>query len=177
MKLSNLKAGGYEKLLELLDPDPRRAELEFQKLRAKLISFCRKRGLRGDVEEGVDEALLRVASKLSAGEEIRKTITSFSYGVAEMIVWESFKARQFEGLDDSFLSELQSQNNPEDEFLGKEKQEHLRHCFEQLPLADQEFYSAYDAIPNKSVAERQKKRRIFSSLVDCVQKRVQKAQH
>lgn len=84
-----LNRPAFEGLLSSLDADEGRAAQEYERLRERLIIFFA--GRRGpEPEESADETLDRVSRRIDEGEPIRD-VTRFAYGVARLVLSESFK--------------------------------------------------------------------------------------
>src|SRR5919106_1366075 len=80
----------FAALLFSLDADRERAGEKYEDLRRTLIRFFEWRGSQFP-EENADEALNRVARKLSDGVEIRN-ISGYCYEVARLIFLDKIKA-------------------------------------------------------------------------------------
>ena len=86
---SGLTADSFAKLLGSLDPNRDRAGEKYEALRRTLVRFFEWRGASFP-EEYADEALNRVARKLSEGVEIRN-VSGYCYEVGRLVLLEAVK--------------------------------------------------------------------------------------
>jgi DNA-directed RNA polymerase specialized sigma24 family protein len=84
-----LNRSALQGLLSSLDADEQRAALQYEQLRQRLIIFFSGRRCI-DPEERADDTLDRISRRIDEGEQIRD-VTRFAYGVARLVLSESFK--------------------------------------------------------------------------------------
>jgi DNA-directed RNA polymerase specialized sigma24 family protein len=85
----------FETLLAFLDPDRERAGHKYEQIRGKLLRFFESRGCRA-AEEYADEAIDRVARRITEGERISQDASRYFYGVARNLMKEYWGARRRE---------------------------------------------------------------------------------
>jgi RNA polymerase sigma factor (sigma-70 family) len=177
---------GLERLLELLDPDPRRAAHTYGGLRRRLERLFEWRGARFP-EDLVDETITRVARRLEEGVEIRSD-DPFRYfcGVAQLVHKEELRDRRKErALRDPAAWPLPDPS-PDDE-PDDDRMAWLNDCLAQLPPESRELILTYhegerrERIENrKAIAEgleiplnalRIRVHRIRAKLERCVHRR------
>lgn len=90
----SLTKDGFDRLLATLDPDRDVAAIQYEKLRAKLISYFDWRDCPAP-EDHADEAINRVIRKLSDGEDFRD-IGTYVLGIARMMLLEIARTREKE---------------------------------------------------------------------------------
>lgn len=79
----------FTRFLAQMDPDKNRAGEKYEALRLTLVKFFDWRGAHFP-EECADETFNRIVKKIDSGEVIRD-ITTYSRGVARMILLETFR--------------------------------------------------------------------------------------
>jgi hypothetical protein len=138
------------RLLAALDPDPARAAIRYEELRAKLIRFFEWE--RSEMpDRDADETLNRVARRLAEGLEM-KSLGAFAYGIAKFILREQAAEgkRKERGLAE-LASHSRNKSNPDDEDLH----DCLEGCVAVLPPEVrwllEKYYSGNDneRIPNR----------------------------
>ena len=90
----SLTKDGLDRLLATLDPDRDVAAIQYERLRAKLISYFDWRDCPAP-EDHADEAINRVIRKLSDGEGFRD-IGTYVLGIARMMLLEIARTREKE---------------------------------------------------------------------------------
>lgn len=133
----------FAALLLYLDADRERAGEKYEDLRRTLIRFFEWRGAQFP-EEHADEALNRVARKLSDGVEIRN-ISGYCYEVARLVFLETIKAADSrrDSLE-SAESELAAAVDPSGEHIEKElRLTCLEDCLRALPAKSVELILEY----------------------------------
>jgi len=128
----------FNKLLEVLDPDPRRAAEQYEHLRRSLIRYFDWRGSTS-AEKDADDTIDRVARKLDEREI--EDVYTYALGVARNVARESLRKQQKEnGSVESVASlshELQQDTNAERRF------ECFETCLTNLPVEKQELILSY----------------------------------
>jgi len=90
----SLTKDGFDRLLANLDPDRDVAATQYERLRAKLISYFDWRDCPAP-EDHADEAINRLIRKLSDGEDFRD-IGTYVLGIARMMLLEIARTREKE---------------------------------------------------------------------------------
>ena len=108
-----LTSEAFDRLLACLDTDRERAGVKYETVRRKLVKFFEWRGAEFP-EEHADEAINRVARKITEGEEIRD-LNHYVGGVARLLLMEIFKRRHQEraALEHLPASELPAEESAE----------------------------------------------------------------
>src|SRR5436190_11219111 len=88
-----LTKGGFDNLLEVLDPDRKRAAEQYEHVRRSLIRYFDWRGSTS-AEEDADDTIDRLARKLNEGKV--EDIYAFALGVARNVARESLRRQQKE---------------------------------------------------------------------------------
>jgi len=126
-------------LLSALDPDPKRAGEEYNRLREKLVRFFEwQRGKFPD--DYADETLDRVARKIKEGEEMT-SVSAYAKGVAKRLLKEKRRLEEKEvPLDDRREPPTPEPNeDPSDRLLV----ECFEECLRKLPRDDRETVVRY----------------------------------
>lgn len=138
---SALTADSFAKLLGSLDANRNRAGEKYEDLRRTLIRFFEWRGASFP-EEHADEALNRVARKLSEGVEIRN-VGGYCYEVGRLVLLEALKGQDHkrEPLESS---RLETTVNPAAEADEKElRLLCLDDCLQNLPAESRQLILEY----------------------------------
>jgi RNA polymerase sigma factor (sigma-70 family) len=133
-----------ERLLELLDPDPRRAARKYAQLRRRLVRLFEWRGARFP-EDLTDETISRVARRLDDGVEIQAD-DPFRYfcGVAHLVFKELLRERRKQRVLQDPASWPASAGGREDgDAEEDERMALLQECLDLLPLESRELILQY----------------------------------
>lgn len=132
-----LERPALTRLLEALDRDAGAAAREYERLRRRLIRLFSFNGI-GRTEEAADEALNRLARRLTEGEEIRN-VASYLAGIARLIVLEERHRAEREREAVAHLAQT------EDPAAGDEERmlEILERCLLALPPQSRELLNRY----------------------------------
>ena len=146
----------FAALLFSLDANRERAGEKYEDLRRTLIRFFEWRGAPFP-EEHADEALNRVARKLSDGVEIRN-ISGYCYEVARLVFLETLKAvdSRRESLE-SAEAELVTPMDPSGDHIEKElRLTCLEDCLRALPAESAELIVEYYRYEKRGQIERRR---------------------
>lgn len=141
----------FDRLLASLDSDSECAAEKYENIRRKLITFFESRGCLHP-EDYADQAINRVARRISEGLEIRETgPMTYFYGVAHHLLQEYWEepAKNYKSLDDISPAKYFSEDPDriragEAEKMEREQQiECLEHCMEKLPTDKRELIIDY----------------------------------
>jgi len=153
--VSNLTAEGFEKLLNQLDDDSRRAGEKYEQLREKLTRFFLWRGvlnLHADVL--ADESLDRVAKKLTEGVEI-ENISAYACEVSRFVWLEHTRKNKEIPTDET--PEPVSAPAPVD---SDERLAYLNKCMQEVVKDEDErrlIVAYYDPDPGEKIKETRRK--------------------
>lgn len=128
----SLTPDALDKLLRCFSADRDEAATTYERIRRNLMRFFLGRGF-SMAEDHADEVLNRMARRAAAGEEIREP-SSYSYGVARMVLLELLKDREREQKafrEANHLQLVQPGDNEDEDF--KRALDSLRQCLKQLP--------------------------------------------
>ena len=78
------------RFLELLDPDPARAEEKYRVLRRRLVMFFQQHRA-WDSEEAADETIKRAMTRIAEGADVRTGVPAYCYGVARHVFQETIR--------------------------------------------------------------------------------------
>jgi RNA polymerase sigma factor (sigma-70 family) len=155
-----ISALGFERLLQLLDPEPNRAGQKYEDLRWMLIHFFELNHC-ASAEDLADETLNRVTLKLET--EVIGNVRAFACGVARNIKLEArTKAQRFVAISDlaDEGSSLTDGRDLEKEIHMRANQERqlvcLDSCLQRLPKRERELFLAYYNPVDHSAVTRQK---------------------
>ncbi|MBC7932253.1 MAG: hypothetical protein H7Z38_16980 [Rubrivivax sp.] len=124
----SLTAESFDRLLSFIDSDRQRASEKYETLRGKLVRFFASRGLV-DPEGLADRALDRIAARLARGECASiEDLSSYAYGVARMLHFETIRAAERERNGNADLARMRGAATVVEE--PDEDEERLRDCFE-----------------------------------------------
>lgn len=138
---------GYAELLSLLDADTVLAEERYMFLRRRLETFFVARGHGAFSLDLTDETLMRVASTLSQGREVRD-LAVFAFGVARNIALEHLRERQ-KHVSLEEVPEINQIPDPETTMYELEiaqRIEAMRDAFARLPLDERKLLRQYYSI-------------------------------
>jgi DNA-directed RNA polymerase specialized sigma24 family protein len=90
----NLTGEAFDQLLRAFDTERDNAAQKYECMRRKLVEFFEARG-SDSPPDSADEAINRVARRISEGEQI-DNLNSYFYGVARLIWLEGLRSRQKE---------------------------------------------------------------------------------
>jgi DNA-directed RNA polymerase specialized sigma24 family protein len=139
-----LNRGALEGLLSALHEDQTRAAQEYERLRRRLIVFFS--GRRGpEPEESADETLDRLSRRIDEGEPIAD-VTRYAYGVARLVLSESFKRARRRGrlLTDMALSSVPARWDDSARTLASDPGvECIRRCAASLSPEDRDLILHY----------------------------------
>lgn len=171
----------FEKLLTRLAPDREQAAHEYETLRRRLIKYFELKGLKAS-DKAADETLDRIAVKLEAGEVVRDII-NYTYGVAQWIFKEQYRAEERERKAFDNLTHIKAliDSHSKESFLQL-----LEHCLEALAVEDRDLLRLYytdedtaarakyrlELAQNKGLTLNSLRLRVFKlrqSLENCVQ--------
>lgn len=128
-----------KRFLDLLDPDPHRAEAKYQLLRRRLAFYFRQRGAR-DPEDLADETVVRVTRRLAEGSPITTALPNYCYGVAALVLKEYFKEPGEAGIAGDTPATGPAA------FLGLSRPEQtilMEQCLRHLPASDRAVVKHY----------------------------------
>jgi hypothetical protein len=144
---ARLTPGSFKRLLDTLDPDPRRAGMRYEILRGRLILFFLRRML-GSPEDLADQVMDRLARRMHEGEEIL-SIEGYALGIARFVVREQDAVHLPEGSHrSSFLENTLASNATKgDEAFEREQKDRQLDAMERslgrLPEAEIELLTSY----------------------------------
>jgi DNA-directed RNA polymerase specialized sigma24 family protein len=130
--------------LSSLDADEERAAEHYERLRQRLIIFFSGRRCP-DPEVSADETLDRISRRIDEGEQIRD-VTRFAYGVARLVLSETFKSvrRRRQLLMDLATSSGTARCDDAATALGSDGAVAcIRHCMGRLSPDDRDLISRY----------------------------------
>jgi DNA-directed RNA polymerase specialized sigma24 family protein len=133
----SLTPEAFAALLSSLDPDPESAGEKYERIRGGLVRFFEWRGAPWP-EEHADDTLNRVARKLAEGHHVDDPFT-YVYGVARLVLIESFKRRDRER---AALAEAPATSEPDPGESGR-RFDCLDRCLEELPGDGKELLTEY----------------------------------
>ncbi|HEX7836468.1 MAG TPA: hypothetical protein VF469_03345 [Kofleriaceae bacterium] len=139
----------WECFLRALAPDASLAASRYEQLRHRLIALYRWRGLPYP-EDLADEALDRVAHRLSHGVITETEVGDCLYAVARRIAWESRRRLREEPLDPTAAPELLAASDSDDPLAR------LCACLDELPSTERQTLLAYEAGPRTERVRRRK---------------------
>ena len=146
-----LTTESWGRLLAALDADQAQAAMRYESLRQKLIKFFEYRGALS-APDLADVTIDRVARKLEQGEVI-ESITSYSYGVARLVLLEHFnrQLRREKAID----TEIPAVNlGPDGNQSGLS--ECLTRCLARLPNQERSLLLEYYADEKKKKIDNRK---------------------
>jgi RNA polymerase sigma factor (sigma-70 family) len=168
---------GYEMLLVRLDEDRVKADRDFLELRRKLIKIfeCRR---CFDPSARADDAISRVARRLSEGEEIAN-INSYLVGVAKLIALEEHRSRRTPSIDDLETGvEMADPANQETELIERTLKERrlgcLRRCLGELPPESRDLALSYYESDKEKIARRKDLAKSLGISEETLRKRAQR---
>ena len=133
----------YQRLLDLLDPNPRRAADLYGDLRARLVRLAAWRG-ESFADDLADEVLARVARKLDEGLEIRAEDPSvYCYGVAHRVYQEMLRDRLRQQTAAARTADQQGVASPEDAAASEQRLACLRKCLDKMTDATRALVLSY----------------------------------
>lgn len=141
---SGLEWEGFQKLLQLLHPDPEAAGRQYREIHTRLVSYFRWR--RCDFPEDLaDETLDRVARRLAAGIQVYSDPCRYVAGVAHRVGWEAASRRELtRPLPDPIAAPAPAGDDP-----GRQERERqldlLEQCLAALPGRERRLLFAYYA--------------------------------
>lgn len=130
-------SGKFQLLLARLGEDPEQSGREYVRLRTRLVNLLRMKG-HSAPEHGADVALDRIAVKLAGGEVIRD-LSSFSYGVANLIALEDRREQQRTRKALDHYSFLRTLTETFDEGIFRL----MQGCLDQLPAKERALLVDY----------------------------------
>jgi RNA polymerase sigma factor (sigma-70 family) len=169
---------GYEMLLVRLDQNRVKADHDFHELRRKLIKIfeCRR---CFDPPACADDAIARVARRMSEGEEIAN-IKSYLIGVARLIALEEHRSRRTSNIDDLETGvEMADPANQETELIERTMKERrldcLRRCLDELPPESRDLaLSYYELDKDQKIAGRKELAKRVGISEETLRKRAQR---
>lgn len=134
-----LTRDAFDSLLTVLGKDRDSAAEKYLEIRSNLVRFFEWRGTSFP-DDHADETLNRVAKRIAAGEEVRNP-SSYSLGVARMVLLETIKERAREQirLKETAQNEFSSNESTDSE----ERLECLRKCLHTLSDDNRELIVHY----------------------------------
>jgi len=169
---------GYEMFLVRLDQNRVKADHDFLELRRKLIKIFESRRCF-DPSACADDAIARVARRLTEGEEIAN-IRSYLVGVAKLIALEDYRSRRTSNIDDLKTGvEKADPANQETELIERTLKERrlgcLRRCLDELPPESRDLaLSYYDSDKDQKIARRKDLAKSFGISEETLRKRAQR---
>lgn len=139
-----LNRPAFAGLLSLLDGDEERAAEQYERLRQRLIIYFSGRRCP-EPEASADETLDRISRRIERGEEVRD-VTRFAYGVARLVLSETFKSarRRRQILTDLATASAIAGGADAATTLGSDRAvECIRHCMSRLSPEDRDLISLY----------------------------------
>jgi DNA-directed RNA polymerase specialized sigma24 family protein len=126
-----------DRLLAHLDADREAAGVKYKELHTGLVNFFIHKG-HSQPEDGADETLDRVATKLTGGEQINN-IKGFAVAVARIIFLEDQRKRSRVQSAADIAEYIRSITESADERLFNL----MRRCLDRLPSEDRQFIDQY----------------------------------
>lgn len=140
----------FEGLLVGLDKDRERAAKKYEETRQRLLKFFEWSGCTLP-EDYADETLNRAARRIQEGERI-ENFNSYCYGIARMLLKESFRKKQRE---QEVLDQLSSSmENTPDSGETEARSRCLEECMQKLAPESHRVFSAYYQAEGVKKAER-----------------------
>jgi RNA polymerase sigma factor (sigma-70 family) len=152
-----MQSDGYTAILSLFAEDK---DKQFNLLRLKLVRFFEIQGVSTEAEDFADEAISRVAEKLSEGVKIENSEPFFYFrGVAVNILREHRRSgKKTVSLEDTVNKDFISNDTNPDEIekrreslnLKERKLDCLQKTLQIIPLENRELFSQYHRESNTS---------------------------
>lgn len=128
----------FNNLLEVLDPDRKRAAEQYEHLRRSLIRYFDWRGSTS-AEKDADDTIDRLARKLHEGAV--EDVYAYALGVARNVARESLRVQQKESSSLQSLASLAS--DPDLDMNLERRFECFETCLARLPAVKQELILSY----------------------------------
>jgi RNA polymerase sigma factor (sigma-70 family) len=157
-KQTDFSPEGFKKLLSALADDPKQSEIEFIKLRAKLVYFLKMKGVdKYDVEDTAEEVIFRAARKLSELEEINN-VKGYVFSIAKVVLLEYYKrVGRYSVTDDLLLQTTEDLLQDDEKGLEKFSElENLKDALSKLSNDEREMLLRYYDYSEKDVSESRK---------------------
>ena len=141
---------GFNRLLDLLDPDRELAGHKYERIQRKLVKFFEYRGCTSP-EELADTTIDRVTRRLAEGEDIRaEDPTVYFYGVARNVLREFWSVQTTLPVD-------QIPDRAAEPIAAEERLHRLDRCLERLaPEARQLILEYYQGQGRNKIENRQR---------------------
>jgi RNA polymerase sigma factor (sigma-70 family) len=170
----DLTPEALDSLLACFSADRDEAAAIYERTRRNLVRFFLGRGF-GLAEDHADEVFNRMARRASGGEQIREH-SSYSYGVARMVLLELLKEKEREQKafrDASHLQLVQGHDDDAAEFEGELIS--LRQCMKQLPEEGRALIlKYYQGAQKEKIDLRQRLAAVLGISVPTLRKRVER---
>jgi RNA polymerase sigma factor (sigma-70 family) len=144
----------FDRLLKLLDPDPERAAVLYEKLRYDMITIFSKRMVPCS-EDLADEAFNRTMRRLRSIEpsDIHNA-TAYLKTVAKKLCWEYIAGQnRVVSLDDGYLEEEHFKNQVRELDLDDGVFEALEGALNNLPIESRKFILTYHQVEKQGKKE------------------------
>jgi DNA-directed RNA polymerase specialized sigma24 family protein len=168
-----LNSEAFDSLLRRLSEDPDEASRQYEALRRRLTDlFAWERS--ETPEDLADEALNRLARRLSEGVTIEGGIGRYAFGIARLLLQEDARARRTR---EAALHELPLRLRPNE---VSEALRLLYLCLDELPPSSRDLIERYYRDPRPTLARalglslnalRNRAMRVREALADCVSRR------
>ena len=173
----DLTPEALERLLACFSADRDEAASLYERTRRNLVRFFLGRGF-SLAEDHADEVLNRMARRAAEGEVIREC-SSYSYGVARMVLLELLKEgrREQKALRDATHLQLVQPDADETKEFEQDLR-FLRECLKRLPEEGRALVlQYYDGDQHAKIAGRQRLAAALGLSVPTLSKRVERLRH